>query len=85
MVIGLLGQYSVLIGLLGGLDVDGCGFSAGLGLTVTTGGGADINIGGSSFKLSLDTSIDVVDIWNTAWLSDLLGLDILLLGLSDLT
>ena len=34
--------------------------------------------------LSLDISMDVVDIWKTRCCSDLLGLDSLLLGLSDL-
>ena len=62
------------------------GRSGTLGLTATTGGGSEVNIGGSgtSFKLSLDISIDVVDIWNTWFESDLLGLDCLLCGLSDL-
>ena len=56
------------------------GLSGIFGLTATTGGGSEVNIGGSgtSFRLSLDISIEVVDIWNT-WLdSDLLGLDCLL-------
>ena len=60
-------------------EAAGC-LSETLGLTVTTGGGSDVNIGGSgtSFRLSLDISIEVVDIWNT-WLdSHLLGLDCLL-------
>ena len=68
------------------------GLSGGLGFTVATlGGGAAVRIGGSrtSLRLSLDISIDVVDIWKT-WFeslsfSVLLGLDCLLIGLSDLT
>ena len=67
-----------------------CALSGGLGFTVAIlGGGAAVRSGGSatSFRLSLDISIEVVDIWNT-WLASLfsvlLGLDCLLLGLSDL-
>ena len=57
-------------------EAAGC-LSGTFGLTATTGGGSEVSIGGSgtSFRLSLDISIEVVDIWNT-WLdSDLLGLD----------
>jgi len=57
-------------------------------LTVTTGGGAEVSIGGSatSFKLSRDISIEAVDIWKTCcWFeSGLRGLDTRLLG-SDLS
>lgn len=44
------------------------GLSGGFGLTVAIlGGGAEVIIGGSntSFRLSLEISIDVVDIWKT--------------------
>jgi hypothetical protein len=66
------------------------GLSGGLGFTVAIqGGGVAVRRGGSitSFRLSLDISIDVVDIWNTlleSFVSVLLGLACLLPGLSDL-
>ena len=44
------------------------GRSGTFGLTATTGGGSEVNMGGSgtSLRLSLEISIEVVDIWS-AW------------------
>ena len=66
------------------------GLSGNFGFTETLdAGGADVSLGGSetSLILSLETSIDVVDIWKillASLFSILLGLDCLLIGLSDL-